>query len=419
MASPSSRPQKLAAFVAAVRASELLPAAEMDALASAAADPDADAEALARGLVQRNLLTAYQARKFWKGQGADLFLNQYVLMDKIGEGGMGEVFRATHKSLGRDVALKVMRRERMANPESVKRFRREIRAAATLSHENVVLAYDADQSGEVHFFAMEYVDGPNLDAHVRRKGRLPVGEACDYARQVALGLQHAHEKGLIHRDIKPSNLLLSRAGDVKISDLGLVLVDDPGSGSVSRITKEGLTVGTPDFLAPEQARNPRGADIRADIYSLGCTLYYLLTAEVPHPTGTPTEKMLRHARSPFPVPDRADLPAGLGEVLLKMTARKPEDRYSTPAEVAEALAPFAVRRPAPTPQMLTAILSEEVITEDTLPIPVPAVVKEASTATRFALPDPKPGPVAKKGCLGVVLMGLGLAVTGLVIRQVV
>ena len=409
MASPSTRAQKLAAFVAAVRASDLLPAPEMDALASAAADPDADAETLARGLVKRNLLTAYQARKLWKGQGPDLFLNQYVLMDKIGEGGMGEVFRATHKALGRDVALKVMRRERMANPESVKRFRREIRAAATLSHENVVMAYDADQSGEVHFFAMEYVDGPNLDAHVRRKGPLPVGEACDYARQVALGLQHASEKGLIHRDIKPSNLLLNRAGDVKISDLGLVLVDDPGTESVSRITKEGLTVGTPDFLAPEQARNPRGADIRADIYSLGCTLYYLLTGEVPHPTGTPTEKMLRHARAPFPVPDRADLPTGLADVIRKMAGRKPEDRYQTPAEVAEALAPFAVRRAAPTPQMLTAILSDEVITEDTLPIPVPAV-KEPSTASRFALPDPKPRPAAKKGCLGVVLLGSAVIV---------
>src|SRR5262245_7418303 len=264
-----SRPEKLAAFVAAIRAAGLLSTVESDRLAAAASDPDADAETLARDLVKRGLLTAYQARKLWKGQGADLFLNQYVLMDKIGEGGMGEVFRATHKALGRDVALKVMRRERMANPESVKRFRREIRAAATLSHENVVMAYDADQSGEVHFFAMEYVDGPNLDAHVRKKGPLPVGEACEYTRQVALGLQHANEKGLIHRDIKPSNLLLNRSGEVKISDLGLVLVDEPGAGSVSRITKDGLTVGTPDFLAPEQARNPRGADIRADVYSLG------------------------------------------------------------------------------------------------------------------------------------------------------
>jgi serine/threonine protein kinase len=134
---------------------------------------------------------------------------------------------------------------------------------------------------------------------------LPVPEACDFIRQAAQGLQHAHEKGLIHRDIKPSNLLLDKSGVVKISDLGLVLVDDPTGPAESRITREGLTVGTPDFLAPEQARNPRGADIRADIYALGCTFYYLLTAEVPYPQGTVTEKMLQHAREPMPIPARA------------------------------------------------------------------------------------------------------------------
>lgn len=410
MSSSAARPDKLAAFVAAVRAGGLLPAAEMGALASAAGAPGADPEALARDLVRRGLLTAYQARKLWKGQGADLFLNQYVVMDKVGEGGMGEVFRATHKALGRDVALKVMRRERMASPESVKRFRREIRAAATLAHENVVLAYDADQSGEIHFFAMEYVAGPNLDAHVRTRGPLPVGEACDYARQVALGLQHAHERGLIHRDIKPSNLLLGPAGEVKISDLGLVLVDDPGADGVSRITKDGLTVGTPDYLAPEQARNPRGADIRADLYSLGCTLYFLLTGTVPHPTGTPTEKMLRHARSPFPVPDRPDLPPGLGEVLVQLTAKKPDQRYQTPAEAAAALAPFAVPRAAPpTPHGLRTVVADEVITEDSLP-----VSREPATDSRFALPAAGPRPAARKGCLPVLLLGIGVAIAWVV-----
>src|SRR5262249_15609073 len=150
-----------------------------------------------------------------------------------------------------------------------------------------------DQVGDRHFFAMEYVDGTTLDKYVQKKGPLPVDEAADYIRQAALGLQHAHEKGLIHRDIKPSNLLLDKNGTVKISDLGLVLLGD--STDESRITREGLTVGTPDFVAPEQARNPRAADIRADIYALGGTLYYLLAGEVPFPGGTPTEKMLRHS----------------------------------------------------------------------------------------------------------------------------
>src|SRR6478609_7848812 len=252
--------ERIPRFVEAVRASGLLPAADLAAFAEAAARPDADPELLARDLVRRELLTPYQARRLWRGKTADLFLNQYVLLDKLGEGGMGEVFRARHARLGRDVALKVMHRDKLANPEAVKRFRREIRAAATLAHENVVAAFDADQSGDVHFFAMEFVDGTTLDRYVRDRGPLPVGEACHYVRQTALGLAHAHERGLTHRDIKPSNLLLSKAGVIKISDLGLVLVDDPGGLGASRITKEGLTVGTPDFLAPEQGRHPRAAD---------------------------------------------------------------------------------------------------------------------------------------------------------------
>src|SRR4051812_30781984 len=238
---PSS--EKLASFVEAVRGSGLLPTSEVDALARAAALPDADAEPLARDLVQRKLLTAYQVRRLWKGRGPELFLNQYVLIDRLGEGGMGEVFKARHTRLDRDVALKVMRKEKMANPEAVKRFRREIRAAATLAHENVVMAYDADQSDDVHFFAMEFVDGTTLDRLVRNKGPLPVAEACEYVRQAAVGLQHAYEKGLTHRDVKPANLLVDKNGVVKITDLGLVLVGDPGSGEpATRITKEGLTV---------------------------------------------------------------------------------------------------------------------------------------------------------------------------------
>ena len=162
---------KFAAFVEAVRASSLLPAAEVDALTEAAAQPDADPEALARDLVRRGLLTAYQVRRLWKGEGQQLFLSHYVLLDRLGEGGMGEVFRARHTRLDRDVALKVMRKEKMAKPEAVKRFRREIRAAASLAHENVVRAFDADQSGDVHFFAMEFVDGTTLDRSWTRRAR--------------------------------------------------------------------------------------------------------------------------------------------------------------------------------------------------------------------------------------------------------
>jgi serine/threonine protein kinase len=389
---------KLAAFVEAVRASNLLKPADWESFANAADAPEADPEALARDLVQRRLLTAYQAKALWRGRGTELFFNQYVLVEKLGEGAMGEVFRARHLRLDRDVALKVMRREKLANPEAVKRFRREIKATAALAHENVVMAYDADQSGETHFFAMEYVDGTTLDKYVQARGPLPAPEACDYIRQAALGLQHAHEKGLIHRDIKPSNLLLDRGSIVKISDLGLVLLGDPDD--LSRITREGLTVGTPDFVAPEQARNPRGADIRADIYALGCTFYFLLTGEVPFPRGTPTEKMLRHSRENVPMPKRDDVPPEVLAVLVRMTAKKPDQRFERPAEVAAALEPF-VRRPAgptfPTPVPAT----DERLTSDDLPI------ARASTDSRFALPTTAAEPqVRKRGCLSAVI-GLG------------
>ncbi|HEX3150961.1 MAG TPA: serine/threonine-protein kinase [Gemmataceae bacterium] len=398
--------EKLASFVEAVRGSGLLPNAEVDALAHAASQPDADPEPLARDLVQRKLLTAYQVRRLWKGRGPELFLNQYVLIDRLGEGGMGEVFKARHTRLDRDVALKVMRKEKMANPEAVKRFRREIRAAATLAHENVVMAYDADQSGDVHFFAMEFVDGTTLDRLVRDKDPLPVDEACDYIRQAALGLQHAYEKGLTHRDVKPANLLVDKNGVVKITDLGLVLVD-PASGEVAtQITREGLTVGTPDFVAPEQARNPRAADVRADIYALGCTLYYVLTGEVPFPGGTPTEKMLRHSRDTIPVPTRAEIGAGVLEVLAKMTARKPEQRYGTPAEVVAALEPFARRAgPPPTPPPLPTLT--ESLTADDLPTPPTAPPVDS----RFQLPSKTDRPRARRaGCFGVVLVGLAVGV---------
>ena len=398
--------EKLAAFVEAVRAADLLPTADMAALAEAASQPEADAEAVARDLVQRRLLTPYQVRRLWSGRGPELVLNQYVLLDRLGEGGMGEVFRARHTRLDREVALKVMRKEKLAKPDAVRRFHREIRAAATLRHDNVVMAYDADQAGDVHFFAMEFVDGTTLDEMVKAKGPLPIAEACEYVRQAALGLQHAFEKGLTHRDVKPANLLVDKSGVVKISDLGLVLIEDPETAeSASRITKEGLTVGTPDFVAPEQARNPRAADVRADIYSLGCTLYYLLMGDVPFPGGTPTEKMLRHARESIPVPTRTDVPPSLRAILATMTARKPEHRFQTPAAVASALEEFArPAAPRTTPPPLPAV--PESLTEDELPAPA----EHTPTDSRPWLPAAKRPKAKKAGCLGVVLLGVAAGV---------
>lgn len=383
----------MAAFIEAARASGLLPEAECDLLAKAAEGTESNPEELARELVKRKLLTAYQVRKLWRGQGADLILGPYILLDKLGEGGMGEVFHAKQTRLDRDVALKIIRRERLLNPSAVKRFRREIRAAAALAHENVVMAYDADQVGEIHFFAMEYVNGTNLDRYVQENGRLPVVEACNYTQQIARGLQHAHEKGLIHRDIKPSNLLLSKTGLVKISDLGLARAEDPEvAESGSRLTKEGLAVGTPDFVAPEQARNAQAADIRSDIYSLGCTFYYLLVGDVPYPGGTATEKMLKHNREPLPVLPRDDVPKAVLDILKRMTAKNPAERYQTPQELVDALEPHVPKRT----QTFQALPT----------LPMPALTqspqdthrqrREQNTDSQFRLPSSSNLPVPRR-----------------------
>jgi serine/threonine protein kinase len=274
--------------------------------------------------------------------------------------------------MGRVVALKVIRRERLTNREAVRRFQREIQAAAQLAHPKVVLAYDADQIGDIHFFAMEYVDGIDLGRLVRDKGPLPIREACDYIRQAAHGLQHAHERGLIHRDIKPTNLLLTMSreetvraalrgatasasaprsgndpvpGVVKILDLGLARLQETADGEApSRLTHEGFVIGTPDFLAPEQARNASTVDIRADIYALGGTLFYLLTGQVPYPGGTPTEKLLKHAIDPVPEvqPLRPDVPDDVAALLRRLMAKQPEERFQIPGELAVALEPLCL-----------------------------------------------------------------------------
>lgn len=412
---------RIAEFVRGVRHCGLLSDSQLDELRQFAASHTGDSESIPRHLIKQGLLSAFQAKLLWRGQGSDLLFNQYVLVEKLGEGGMGEVFRAKHIRMDRDVALKVIRRERMAHPEAVKRFRREIRAAAALVHENVVLAYDADQAGDIHFFAMEYVDGTNLAKLVIQKGPLSVATACDYVRQTANGLQHAHEKGLTHRDIKPANLLVTKSGTIKISDLGLARIDDvSGADSASRITKDGLVVGTPDYVSPEQARDSRDTDIRSDLYSLGCTLYFLLSADVPFPGGTPTEKMLRHSREMFPPIRRTDLPKGLERLLAKLTAKKREQRFQSPAELAEALDEFVPSRPMPAfltplPVPITEALDDE-----------PRFARrpswEQDTHSRFQLQSgdalpiaPRPRPVKKTSLFytatALMVFGLILVIT--------
>ncbi|HEY7309019.1 MAG TPA: protein kinase [Gemmataceae bacterium] len=334
-----------------VRTSGILSPSQLDECARDLAAQFPEPRAFAGELIQRGWLTPYQVNRLFQDKADELILGPYLLLERLGEGGMGAVFKARHKLMDRVVALKVIRAERLTGADDARRFLREIQAAARLSHPNIVLAYDADRIGDRFFFVMEYVEGADLSKLVRQQGPLPPAAACDYARRAALGLQHAHEQGLVHRDIKPANLLLTtKGGVVKVLDLGLArLSHGENSHSTEPLTHYGTVMGTLDFMAPEQAIDPHGADIRADIYSLGCTLYVLLTGKVPFPGGSFMEKLFRHKEiEPLPVEaHRPEVPLGLALVVRKMMAKPREARYQTPAEAAAALLPYCGGGAAP------------------------------------------------------------------------
>jgi serine/threonine-protein kinase len=376
-------------LVAAVRSLHLLePAQEEQAADIWPQFPDA--RALARELLRRGWLTAYQVNQIFQDRGQQLLMGSYVLLERLGEGGMGSVFKARNWKLGRVVALKVIRRECLAEPGAVQRFRREIRAAAQLCHPNIALAHDADEIGGTHFLVMEFVEGTDLGRLVGRRGPLPVAEACDYVRQAALGLQHACERGLVHRDIKPSNLLLTASapgsglGVVKILDFGLARLG-PGSDLTTTLTPANTVMGTPDFMAPEQALGSDDVDVRADLYSLGCTLYWLLTGQVPFPGGTLGQKIARHLnQEPAPVVRlRPEVPPAVSSVVSKLMAKRPEDRFQTAAGVAAVLR-FGL--PAPGEAPAEAVLLSTCLTG--LPadvVPPPSRIVSAPGASSRAL----------------------------------
>ncbi|HMF16133.1 MAG TPA: protein kinase [Gemmataceae bacterium] len=272
---------------------------------------------------------------------------RYRVVRLLGQGGMGAVYLAEHRHMGRSVALKIINPDLLNHPRSLPRFQQEVRAAAKLDHPNIVAAYDADHAASLHFLVMEYVEGKNLADYLDEKGPLPASLACDIIRQAALGLQHAHERGMVHRDIKPHNLMLTPSNQVKVLDFGLArFAADPIQASevsktseVLRLTGAGTVVGTTDYIAPEQAQDAHGTDGRADIYSLGCTLYHLLTGNPPFPEGTALEKLCRHAaEEPYPLrAQRTDVPGAFAAVVSRMMAKKPQDRYQSAAEVAAVL----------------------------------------------------------------------------------
>ncbi len=268
---------------------------------------------------------------------------RYHVLRWLGSGGMGTVYCAEHRVLQRLVALKIINPELLANTTAVDRFVGEARAAARLSHPNVVAVYDAETAGGAHFLAMEYVAGTDLARVVLRQGPLPVSLACDYIRQAALGLEHAHQHGMVHRDITPRNLMLTEQGQVKVLDFGLAyFVREVRTGDETAAPV--ALLGSVDYMAPEQAADPQAADIRADVYGLGCVLHFLLSGAPPFPRGSLQERLRAHAElAPLRIEDlRDDVPAELATIIGRMLAKSPADRYQTPGEVAAALAPLAV-----------------------------------------------------------------------------
>ncbi|HIQ19687.1 MAG TPA: PEGA domain-containing protein [Planctomycetes bacterium] len=299
-----------------------------------------DAKALAGQLVRAGRLTRYQAAAVYQGKTKALVLGEYVVLDRIGAGGMGQVFRARHRQMDRVVAVKVLPPDAMGSAEAIKRFRREMRAAAKLMHPNIVAAYDAGEHQGIHYLVMEWVDGKDLAQVTKQRGTIPVPEAVGWILQAARGLEYAHQLGVVHRDIKPGNLLLDRQGTVKVLDMGLArMFEGREETAASRLTATGQVMGTIDYMAPEQSEDTHHADARADIYSLGCTLYRLLTGRSPYAADSLVGILLAHRDAPIPSlrAARPEVSAELDAVFQKMLAKRPEDRYQSMAEVITAL----------------------------------------------------------------------------------
>ncbi len=300
-------------------------------------------EELVNELLKQNCLTAFQAKQIAAGKAKALVLGNYLIADKIGAGGMGQVFKAEHRRMHRTVAIKMLPPAMVKDPAALARFEREVTAAAKLTHPNIVGAFDADEANGVHFLVMEYVEGHDLSALVKKNGPMSVANATNYVLQAAKGLAFAHAEGVVHRDIKPANLLLDKKGVVKILDMGLARVDGLGGVAQAELTTTGAVMGTVDYMAPEQALNTKYADQRADIYSLGITLFYLITGRAAYGGDSIMEKLLAHREQPIPslkelqptVSDR------LQSIYETMVAKKADDRYQSMSEVVLALEAIA------------------------------------------------------------------------------
>lgn len=392
--------------------------------------PDIDsAEDLGKLLVKHNKVTRLQAQMVYQGQGDKLRFGNYVIQNKIGSGGMGDVYLARHRRMQREVALKLLPTAMAEDQNVIRRFQREVHAAAKLTHPNIVTAHDADEVDGTHYLVMEYVSGTDLSALVKQQGVLPVGQALDYILQAARGLEYAHQAGIIHRDIKPSNMLLDDNGTIKILDMGLARIDEVDEENpATALTQSGSVMGTVDYMSPEQAQSTHSADNRSDIYSLGCTLYYLLTGNSVYGGNTVVNRILAHRDQPIPSLASANVqvPANVDAIYQKMIAKLPEDRFQSMQAVIDAIEKCDLQNPASTmstkpsdPELQKFLQSQKVESSPTIVMPAGEI--EAGTQDLNPTSDflndtlngtafqPLQRPRKSKSKRGWVIAGLALA----------
>ncbi len=396
-------------FITHLVNSGVMTESEVTAFLQSLPAPPQNGEALAKALIHAGKLSQFQAQRIYQGKYEGLILGEYLIVDRIGAGGMGQVYLADHRRMGRRVALKTLPPAVARDEQTIRRFQREVRAAAQLSHPNIVTAYDAGEARGVHYFVMEHIQGTDLSQLVRERGPLPLEQALDYTQQAATGLEYAHGRGVIHRDIKPSNLLLDASGTVKILDMGLARleVEEGDDRTADALTNTGTVMGTVDYMAPEQALDTRTADARSDVYSLGCTLHYLLTGQSIYGGDTVIKKILAHREAPLPslTVRRPDISPAVDEVFQKMIAKRAEERYQSMGEVVTALQ--TCRVPA-----TTLAGSGEIVPDSGL-----QAFLQSRELDTFAQPSPAYQETSPSGALSLTLSSDGKAVQGHPVRR--
>jgi serine/threonine protein kinase len=393
-----------------------------------------DRRAVLEDMVREGLLTHFQAEQFLQGKISGFTIGPFRILERIGVGGMGHVYLCEGPAQPRRVAVKVLPPAKADQPAALGRFYREARAAACLDHPNIVRTHEINQDGNLHYIVMDYFEGSNLLDIVKKFGPLDIGRAVSYALQVARGLDHAFRNGIVHRDIKPGNILIDRHGVARVLDMGLARFYKDHTDLLTLKYDDRVVLGTADYVAPEQVANSHGVDIRADIYALGATLYFLLAGQPPFPIGTVSQKLLWHrTKEPAPVEQvRPEVPRDLAALVALMMSKDPQERFQTPAQVVAELEPWlpaSVALPAPEemPRLSRAAIEDSINDEEerssssamsdtplSTPapstLPSPALAQSPADVAVSVAPDAPARPVGRSA-----QARLGIAVTALVV----